>query len=395
MSEWPMVKLGDVANFVRGLTFKPSSVIPTEKGLIVLRTKNIQEKLDLTDLIAIPQDFLKREDQLVQSLDTLVSVANSWNLVGKCCIAPLNPTNLAIGGFIAALRSLNADKLDPQYLYHWFNSTAIQNTVRSFSNKTTNISNLQIKRCLDLMIPLPPLGEQKRIAEILQKSAESIKQIIYEIEGLEKLSLSVADHFIRAEVPDKQPLNELVDFHGGSTPSKKNKDFWTDNGICWFTSKDLKFDELADSLDHITKKATSETALKPVSEKKSIAISLRGMSLAHRVPMSIIPGNSCVNQDLKALIPKEDMDIYVLFTLLKREEKFLLTKVSSSAHGTRKLDFPYIKTLSVPKLKIDQICRLKQRLQGIQQLKNCLVRKLALLQELQRSLSARAFTGQL
>ena len=31
MSEWPMVKLGDVANFVRGLTFKPSSVIPTEK----------------------------------------------------------------------------------------------------------------------------------------------------------------------------------------------------------------------------------------------------------------------------------------------------------------------------------------------------------------------------
>ena len=66
-----------------------------------------------------------------------------------------------------------------------------------------------------LNIPLPSLGEQKRIAEILQKSAESIKQIIYEIEGLEKLSLSVADHFIRAEVPDKQPLNELVDFHGG------------------------------------------------------------------------------------------------------------------------------------------------------------------------------------
>lgn len=387
MSEWPMVKLGEVANFVSGGTPNRkiekfyTGKIPWISGADISNSGNIEIRRRITE------EAVNQSATNIVSAGTILLVTRT--AVGKVSLAPVDLT------FSQDITGIFPDKskILPQYLEYFIRTTGEKELKRKARGVT--IRGVSRGDVTELQILLPPLGEQKRIAEILQKSAESIKQIIYEIEGLEKLSLSVADHFIRAEVPDKQPLNELVDFHGGSTPSKKNKDFWTDNGICWFTSKDLKFDELADSLDHITKKATSETALKPVSEKKSIAISLRGMSLAHRVPMSIIPGNSCVNQDLKALIPKEDMDIYVLFTLLKREEKFLLTKVSSSAHGTRKLDFPYIKTLSVPKLKIDQICRLKQRLQGIQQLKNCLVRKLALLQELQRSLSARAFTGQL
>ena len=43
----------------------------------------------------------------------------------------------------------------------------IQRKLRSFANQTTNISNLDHKRTLDLQIPLPPLAEQKRIARIL------------------------------------------------------------------------------------------------------------------------------------------------------------------------------------------------------------------------------------
>lgn len=377
MSEWPMVKLGEVCEVVMG---------QAPKGIYV------NEDSIGTPLIAGAGDFSKTSLNISKwtSKPTKISKKSDLILSIRATIGTyrIADQEYCLGRGVAALRAKGG--LNQQFL-----AFAIDFRKQNLLSKARGATFLQVSKTdiQNLTIPLPPLREQKRIAEILQKSAESIKQIVYEIEGLEKLSLSVADHFIRDEAPDKQPLNELVDFHGGLTPSKKNKDFWTDSGIRWFTSKDLKFDELADSLDHITKKATSETALKPVSEKKSIAISLRGMSLAHRVPMSIIPGDSCVNQDLKALIPKENMDIYVLFTLLKREEKFLLTKVSSSAHGTRKLDFPHIKTLSVPKLEADQICRLKQRLQGIQQLKNYLIRKLILLQELQHSLSARAFAG--
>lgn len=41
--------------------------------------------------------------------------------------------------------------------------------MRSFSRQTTNIANLDIKRCLELSFPLPPLAEQKRIAAVLDQ----------------------------------------------------------------------------------------------------------------------------------------------------------------------------------------------------------------------------------
>ena len=245
------------------------------------------------------------------------------------------------------------------------------------------------------LIPLPPLNEQKRIAEILGGVAESVKATENEIGKLEQLSFSVVNSFITREVTETQPLHELVTFRGGSTPSKKNVDFWSDGEIRWFSSKDLKADELVDSLDHITTTVLKDTALKPVSENKTIAISLRGMSLAHRVPMSIIPGHSCVNQDLKALAPADGVDIRVLFALLKQQEPFLLTKVATSAHGTKKLDFPHLRDLEVPALSLQNISTLKIQLDELAKWRSCLDQKLALLQELQRSLSARLFDGRL
>src|SRR5215469_15327586 len=44
--------------------------------------------------------------------------------------------------------------------------------VRSFGQQTTNISNLNIERCLQLAIPMPSLDEQRRIAALLDRADE-------------------------------------------------------------------------------------------------------------------------------------------------------------------------------------------------------------------------------
>jgi type I restriction enzyme S subunit len=51
----------------------------------------------------------------------------------------------------------------------------VQQTLRSFGRQTTNISNLDIQRCLQLALPLPPLPEQKRIAAILD-AADALRR---------------------------------------------------------------------------------------------------------------------------------------------------------------------------------------------------------------------------
>jgi type I restriction enzyme S subunit len=167
----PTVPLGDVATFVRGVTFKPADV--TEVGrngsIACLRTKNVQAEIDLSDVWGIPESIVKNRAQYLQAGDTLVSSANSWNLVGKCCWVPALPWPASFGGFVAVLRGDSA-RVDPRYLFRWFSSPNVQATVRSFGRQTTNIANLDIGRCLKLPLPLPPLVEQRRVAAILDQA---------------------------------------------------------------------------------------------------------------------------------------------------------------------------------------------------------------------------------
>ena len=87
------VPLGDVASFIRGITFKPDDVVPvgSNGSVACMRTKNVQSELELSDVWGISDTFVKREDQYLAGGDLLVSSANSWNLVGKCCWVPVLP----------------------------------------------------------------------------------------------------------------------------------------------------------------------------------------------------------------------------------------------------------------------------------------------------------------
>lgn len=165
------VVLGDVAEFVRGINFKPEDVVtPTTAGAVAcLRTKNVQAQLDSVDVWGVDERFVRRADQFVSPGDILVSSANSWNLVGKCCWIPELPWKTTFGGFVSVLRA-KRERIDPAYLYRWFSSDRIQTTVRSFGQQTTNISNLNTGRCLSLPLRLPDLADQKRIAGLLDQA---------------------------------------------------------------------------------------------------------------------------------------------------------------------------------------------------------------------------------
>lgn len=175
MTAWEAVTLGDVAEFVRGINFKPEDVVPigTPGTVVCMRTKNVQADLDLSDVWAVSESFVKRADQYLQTGDILVSSANSWNLVGKCCWIPDLPWRASFGGFVSVLRPDRA-KVDPRFLFRWFSSHRIQTTVRSFGQQTTNISNLNMDRCLKLSFPLAPLRTQRQIAEVLDR-AEALR----------------------------------------------------------------------------------------------------------------------------------------------------------------------------------------------------------------------------
>ena len=151
------VRLGEVASFIRGVTFKPADKVEAGEGAVaVMRTKNVQTTLDRSDEIHIPRVLVKNPNKYLREKDILVSSANSWNLVGRSCYVNELASPAVIGGFVTALRV--HEDFSPEWLYAWFSSAEVQATLRSFSSQTTNIANLNLKRTLELRVPVPRPG---------------------------------------------------------------------------------------------------------------------------------------------------------------------------------------------------------------------------------------------
>src|SRR5712692_7850149 len=106
MKRWATLPLGEVCEFIRGITFKPADLVEagSPDSLACFRTKNVQALLEAGDLIHIPRSFVRSDRQLVHEGDTLISTANSNNLVGKCCFVARLDYPATLGGFIAAAR---------------------------------------------------------------------------------------------------------------------------------------------------------------------------------------------------------------------------------------------------------------------------------------------------
>jgi len=171
-------ELGDVCDFLRGMTYKPADKLDKDQNQIdaigVVRTANVQQRLEVDDLVLVPRRMLKSEEKLIREGDIIISSANSWNLVGKCCQAEQDFPDLTFGGFVTNMRP-NPGKALPRYVYHFFSSPRVQHLVRSFGRQTTSISNLDLNRTKTLKIPLPPLEEQRRIAGILD-AADALRR---------------------------------------------------------------------------------------------------------------------------------------------------------------------------------------------------------------------------
>lgn len=142
------------------------------------------------------------------------------------------------------------------------------------------------------------------------------------------------------------PLGELVDFYSGGTPSKAKPEYWSGD-VPWFSAKDMKKARLDDSADHISEAVFRSTSLRKLPAG-TIAMVVRGMILAHTAPISILNVDAAINQDLKALLPRREIDTSFLAAMLRAQHSTILSKVSTAAHGTKKLDSRVLEELPIP-----------------------------------------------
>jgi type I restriction enzyme S subunit len=131
-------------------------------------------------------------------------------------------------------------------------------------------------------------------------------------------------------------LRDIGRLKGGGTPSKARDDFWHGD-IPWVSPKDMKVDYLNGAQLSITDAAIKNSAVNLV-EPQSILFVVRGMILAHSFPVAISKAPLTINQDMKALVPRQiEMSEYLL-RALKGLKPEILKKVQRSSHGTCRIE---------------------------------------------------------
>ncbi|MFY8285044.1 restriction endonuclease subunit S [Pseudoalteromonas sp. SSMSWG5] len=212
----------------------------------------------------------------------------------------------------------------------------------------------------NIKIPLPPLALQKQIAAVLEKADTLRSQCRQMEQELNILAQSVfldmfGDPVTNPKGWNSEKLSQLASVQSGATPSKSNELYWSGN-YPWVSPKDMKSTYISDSIDHISEVVFEETNLKKIA-KDTILVVVRGMILAHTVPIALTKSNVSINQDIKALfISREEVLPLYLLWCLKSQHCNILQKVSTAAHGTKRLDMPDLVGLDicVPPIEFQQ-----------------------------------------
>ena len=323
--------LGEIASFVRGVTFKPSDV--SDSGVGVMRTKNVQQTLELGDIMRIPASLVKREDQYISEGDTLVSSANSWYAVGKGCWVPQLTEPLAIGGFVTALRP-SSDAVYPRYLYRWFTAPVTQATLRSFSNKTTNISNLNLKLAAEIEVPLPPLAEQRRIAAILDH-ADALRakrrQILAHLDSLTKSIFHdmFGDPLRNGRGLPRSAIGSVAAVVTGNSPSRAEATNFGDE-IEWIKSDNLGGVVATRSEEWLSESGRAKARVAPTG---SVLVTCIAGSRTSIGKASLVDRDVAFNQQINAVLPSDALEPLFLLAQLKAAPELVRAKSTGGMKG--------------------------------------------------------------
>lgn len=205
------VRLGDVVDLItKGTTPTTIGGAFSESGVPFVRAQNIVNgsvNFDHDALFINEQthNLLKRSK--IKSGDVLVAIAGT---IGRVGVVPDSYKELNCNQAVALIRV--GDRLSNNYLKYWLQSESALRQIRA-STVVGVISNLSLSQIANLVLKIPPLPQQKRIAAILDKAEEIKAKREEAVAKLDELASSIfTNSFVSKGLPTRtlQQVCELI-----------------------------------------------------------------------------------------------------------------------------------------------------------------------------------------
>mgnify|MGYP000195908999 FL=1 len=236
-----------------------------------------------------------------------------------------------------------------RYLYHYLQTVDVTSYIHG------NIPKLTGKDFKSIKVPVPPLEVQREIVRVLDRFTLLTAELTAELTARKKQYEFYRDSLLNFNDACEDETNgnvrwmtlgDLGKWSGGKTPSMAEKSFWKNGSIPWISSKDMKFNTLLDTQDHITRKALVETSM-TLYPANSIAVVTRSGILKHTFPVAYIPFPTTINQDIKMLVVNDEILPRYAFHLIQSKGKDILEKTKKQGGTVDSLDFQKVLAFKV------------------------------------------------
>ena len=410
-STWAKKKLGDLAELKgrigwRGLTAKEY----TENGPLFLsvHSLNYGDYVDFRDAFHISEErYVESPEIMLQQDDVLICKDGAG--IGKVGIIGILPDRATINSSLLLIRS--GKSILPKFLYRCLSSPYFQQIVNSRLNGATT-PHLYQRDITEFPIVLPPLPEQQRIVDILDKAFDGIAKAKANTEKnlqnaralfeshLKYLFSVRNDSWINRRFGDADLL-EIIDGDRGINYPKAN-DFFSEGHCLFLNTKNVRPDGFDFESTMFISEEKDRQLRKGKLMRNDVVLTTRGTIGNIGLYTDDIPfDNIRINSGMLILRPnRRTLLPEFLFELLRTE--IMKEQIRENTSGAAQPQLP-IRTLvnftiPAPKNLEDQrsiVQRIQNFVSETKRLEFIYQRKLTALDELQKSLLHQAFNGEL
>ena len=314
MSKWETVKLGEVCKKITDGSHNPPSGVEQSQYLM-LSSKNVENGR----ITLVEPRYLSKEDFIfenkrteIEADDILLTIVGT---IGRVALVPKELKYLTLQRSVAVLKPEKKHIISKYLMY------VLQSMEKGLNQEARGVAQkgIYLSQVNKLEIPLPPLEEQKRIADILDKAS---KLTDLRKQQLEKMDLLIKSKFIdmfgdpvtNPKEWEVKKIGELTNVFTGATPNKSIDEYYCGN-IPWVKTGEISKEYIWEAEERITKKALKETNCK-IFPINTIMVAMYGQGKT-RGQAGLLKIEASTNQACAAIVPNESYCTEYLFKLIQ------------------------------------------------------------------------------
>lgn len=308
---WEYKKLGELCDVINGLWIgKKEPFI----NVAVIRNTNFSKdcQLNLDKVAFIDVEVKQFASKKLKFGDIIIekSGGSEKQPVGRPILFNISDGNYSFSNFTSTLRIKDNTEVNSAYLHKCLYAFYLKGETFKLQSKTTGLHNLNMKGYLRLNIPLPPKSTQLAIVSELDKINELIRLKKEQLKDFDNLAQSLFYEMFGDPVENEKgwevkKLGEVCCIGTGSTPNRKNKEFYENGTYPWVKSTEVCNLPIYSVEEYITEEAlkNSNCTLYP---KNTILMAMYGQGKT-RGQIGLLKIEACTNQAVAAIIPTKEV----------------------------------------------------------------------------------------